>query len=424
MKLLVRPSRLRGEIAVTGSKSHTIRGIAAALAANGTSTLTCPLESADTRSTLEAAKRLGAKVAERGGDWEITGTGGAFTDPGTTLDLGNSGTGMRMLTSFCANQKFQVRFDGDASLRTRLMAGLFDALTLLGCKIESTAGKCPFTVRGPLTGGATRVDGTTSQFLTSLLFVLPTLKENSTIDLDFLNEKPYIGITTAWLDMLGVRYEHSEDLLHWRIPGGQSIPAFRRVIPADFSTAAFPLIAAALAGDGVTIRNLDFSDAQGDKKVFRYLEEMGAKVEYGAELTVHATGKKLRGCSLDLNETPDALPAMAVAAALAEGETRLLNVPQARVKETDRIAVMNVELTKMGAKIEELPDGMVIRGGTLHGAEVSSHADHRIAMALAVAGLAATGETVIDGVEAASVTYPSFVRDFQKLGADFKILSL
>ena len=422
MKLLVRPSRLRGEIAVTGSKSHTIRGIAAALAANGTSVLVAPLESADTRSTLEAARLLGAKVREHDDVWEITGTGGVFTDPGRTLDLGNSGTGMRMLTGLCAKQSFPIRFDSDESLRTRLMAGLFDALAPLGCRIESADGKCPFTVEGPLSGGATRVDGTTSQFLTSLLFLLPTLAEDSTVDLDFLNEKPYIGITLAWLDSFGIRYEKSDDMLHWRIPGGQSIPAFRKVIPADFSTAAFPLLAAALAGDGVVIRNLDFTDAQGDKKVFSYFEQMGAKIGHGAELTVGPTGGRLRGCSIDMNETPDALPAMAVAAALAEGETRLLNVPQARVKETDRIAVMASELGKMGADIEELPDGMIIRGGRLHGAEVSSFADHRIAMALAVAGLAADGETVIDGAEAASVTYPDFIRDFQNIGADFTVI--
>ena len=184
----------------------------------------------------------------------------------------------------------------------------------------------------------------------------------------------------------------------------------------------FPLCAAALCGDGVVIRNLDFSDAQGDKKVFSCLERMGAKIEHGTELTVLPTGGKLHGCAIDMNETPDALPVMAVVAALAEGETRLLNVPQARVKETDRIAVMASELAKMGAEVEELPDGMVIRGGALHGAEVSSFGDHRIAMALAVAGLAAEGETVIDRAEAPSVTYPDFIRDFQNIGADFTVL--
>lgn len=423
MKLLIRPSRLHGEIGVPGSKSHTIRGIAAALIANGTSVLGAPLDSADTRSTLEAARLLGANILKHDGIWEITGTGGVFADPGQTLDLGNSGTGLRILTGLCAKQNFPIRFDGDESLRTRLMAGLFDALSFLGCRIESANEKCPFTIEGPLSGGATKVDGTTSQFLTSLLFLLPTLSEDSTIDLDFLNEKPYIGITLAWLDSLGIRYERSDDMLHWRIPGGQSIPPFHKVIPADFSTAAFPLLAAALAGDGVAIRNLDFTDAQGDKKVFSYFEQMGAKLEHGAELMVAPARARLRGCAIDMNETPDALPVMAVASALAEGESRLLNVPQARVKETDRIAVMASELGKMGADVKELPDGMIIRGGCLHGAEVSSFSDHRIAMALAIAGLAAEGETILDGAEAASVTYPDFIRDFQTIGANFTLIS-
>ncbi len=420
MNLKVVPSKIRGSIAVAGSKSHTIRGIIAALLAEGTSTLVAPLESADTRSTLAAACRLGATVKESSGRWEITGTGGRFTDPGAPLDLGNSGTGLRMLTSAAALQNFPVGFDGDSSLRTRLMSGLFAALEKRGAKVESSGGKCPFRISGPLRGGATTVDGTTSQFLTSLLFALPLLEEDSTIELEFLNEKPYVGITLAWLDALGIRWSGSEDMLHWQIPGNQKYHAFARVIPADFSTAAFPLVAAAVAGEGVEIRNLDFDDAQGDKQVFALLETMGAKIRRDGELFVEPTRGKLQGRTFDLNATPDALPVMAVAAALAGGETRLVNVPQARVKETDRIAVMTAELTKMGARIEELPDGMVIQGGALHGAKVHSHGDHRIGMALAVAGLAAEGETVVGEIEAAEVTYPDFIRDFRALGARFE----
>ncbi len=421
MRLHVLPSRLSGSIAVTGSKSHTIRGITAALIATGRSTLVAPLESADTRSTLEAARQLGARVTEFPDRWEIVGTGGRFSDPGVALDLGNSGTGLRMLTSVCAMQNFPISFDGDESLRTRLMSGLLGALHDLGALVNSTGGKCPFTICGPLHGGKTRVDGTTSQFLTSLLFALPNVSGDSVIDLDFLHEKPYIDITLSWLDSLGIRYGKQEDMLHWEIPGGQHISGFKRVIPADFSTAAFPLAAAALVGDGVEIRNLDFSDVQGDKRVFEFFAEMGADIKRGRELFVKPADRPLTGREIDLNATPDALPVMAVAAALAEGETRLVNVPQARVKETDRIAVMHRELGKMGAEIEELPDGMIIRGGVLHGAGVDSHGDHRVAMALAVAGLAAIGETVIERAEAASVTYPNFVRDFQAIGAKFTV---
>lgn len=170
MKLIVRPSSVAGSIGVPGSKSHTIRGIAAALVADGRSVLRAPLESADTRSALNAATALGATFEQDHDAWHITGCGGNFADPGKTLDLGNSGTGLRMLCAMAANAPFRVAFDGDSSLRTRLMCGELDALGELGVKIESDNGKCPLAVCGPIRGGKAQVDGTTSQFLTALLF--------------------------------------------------------------------------------------------------------------------------------------------------------------------------------------------------------------------------------------------------------------
>jgi 3-phosphoshikimate 1-carboxyvinyltransferase len=302
------------------------------------------------------------------------------------------------------------------------MKGLLDSFSQLGARVVSAEGKCPLTIHGPVRGGRTTADGTTSQFLTALLFSLPMAEGNSEVSLEFLNEKPYIDITLSWLDTLGIKVEHSADYLHWHIPGGQRVKSFCRVIAADFSTAAFPLVAGVIAGDGVAIRNLDFNDVQGDKKVFSYLEEMGAELEHCSGLLKIVPDRPLTGKVIDLNETPDALPIMAVAACNASGETRLVNAPQARVKEADRIACMTRELAKMGAGVEELPDGMVIRGGKLHGAEVESYGDHRIAMALAVAGLTAEGETVINDAECASVTYPAFIKDFSRLGASFRTL--
>src|SRR5574344_730308 len=195
MKLTVRRSRLHGEIAVSGSKSHTIRGIVAGLLSSGTGTLVAPLESSDTRSALEAAKRLGAEVSEQPGKWVIRGTAGDCRNPGSVLDLGNSGSGLRMLSGAAALQNFSVGFDGDSSLRTRTMGGLLSALEQLGARVESTGGKCPLTIRGPVRGGTAQVDGSTSQFLTALLFSLPLAAGNSSLSLEFLNEQPYIGIT-------------------------------------------------------------------------------------------------------------------------------------------------------------------------------------------------------------------------------------
>ncbi len=425
MKLSVNKSKINGKISVPGSKSHTIRGIAAGLMSAGESILCGPLRSDDTLSTLNAACALGAKVQCENSRWIITGTGGQLISPGKTIDMGNSGTGLRMLTALAATADFEVNFDGDASLRTRLMKGELDALEQLGAKCSSHVGKCPLSVRGKIRGGKAEVDGTTSQFITALLFASAFAPEDSEFFLPFLNEKPYVSITLKWLEKLGVKFEYASDMQYFKMFGNQSFHPGEHLIPADFSTAAFPLIGAAAAAgeEGVEICNLDFSDVQGDKAVFGFLEEMGAVVKHtGNNVIVHAPAEGLRGGSFDLNATPDALPAMAAAAATANGETRLLNVPQARVKETDRISCMTAELRKMGAEVEELSDGMIIKGGNLHGSDdLQSHGDHRIAMALTIAAISADSPSVIHDAECFAVTYPDFVKDFQALGAKIEL---
>jgi 3-phosphoshikimate 1-carboxyvinyltransferase len=422
MDIRVKKSKVSGVITVPGSKSHTIRAVAVAAMADGVSVIHSPLESEDTRSCLKSAVLFGATVQETPECWRVTGTGGRLKDPGHTIDMGNSGTSLRIFSGLSALAGFNVAFDGDDSLRTRPMGPLLDALALLGVKTASRDGKCPVSIQGPLTGGKTSVNGKSSQFLTSLLFAAPLASGDTEITVFNLNERPYVEITLGWLDRLGIKYERNADMSFFKVYGGQCYPNFEWTIPADFSTAAFPLGAAILAGGEIEIRNLDFSDLQGDKAVFDFFARMGADIRRSEHSTIVRPGRELKGIDVDLNATPDALPLMSAVAACASGTTRLLNVPQARIKETDRIACMTREMRKMGAKITELDDGMVIEGTKLHGTEVEGYGDHRIVMALAVAGLAAEGETVVKGAEAAAVTYPGFINDFVSLGADFKII--
>ena len=407
---------LTGTVAVPGSKSHTIRGVVAALLSSGTSSLYAPLISEDTVSCCNAAAALGANICKKDAFWQITGCGGVFTSPDKVIDMGNSGTSLRIITAAAALGREKITFDGDDSLRTRIMNGELSALTALGASAESRGGFAPLSVCGPLRGGKTKVDGTTSQYLSALLMALPLAEGDSELELDFLNEADYVRITLDWLKRCGIKVAYSEDLLHFEIPGNQSYRNFERVIPADFSTAAFPLAAGVIAGAKVSIANLDFCDLQGDKKVFDFVREMGGIMENEANcITVRKS--QLTGKSFDLNSTPDALPVMAVLGCYASGKTELLNVPQARLKETDRIDCMCRQLRKMGAEIEELPDGMIIYGGKkLHGAVVDGCKDHRIAMALSVAALGAEGETVVLGGEACEVTYPNFAADFTAMG--------
>lgn len=420
MKLRSTGSSLSGEIFIPASKSHTIRAVAIAAVARGTSVLKNPLISDDARAAINGAIVMGARI-ETGRDWLITGAGGAPGRNCKHIDVLNSGTSLRILTALCALGNQPVSFDGDKSIRQRPMMPLLDALVNLGATVvESADGKCPFTIRGPIVGGSTRVNGVSSQFLTALLIACPLAPYDSEIYVDNLNERPYVEITLDWLRRMGIRFEQ-KDLDWFRIFGGQQYYAFERQIPADFSSGTFPLCAAAITSSEVLIRGLDFSDHQGDKAVFSYFEQMGVRLKHTPE-GVLVRGGPLQGIDIDINNTPDALPAMAVAACFAQGTTRLLNVPQARLKECDRIAASAAELRKMGADVEELEDGLVIHHSRLTGTNVHGYDDHRMVMALSIAGMAAGGKTTVDTAESVGVTYPSFVEDMKKLGARLEIV--
>jgi len=379
------------------------------------SVLRNPLMSDDARSAILGAREMGASV-NLGTEWIIKGIGGAPGLNCQSINVGNSGTSLRILTAICALSEHPVSFDGDKSIRQRPMMPLLSAIQNLGVTIiDSAGGKCPFTIRGPLTGGKTTVNGVSSQFLTALLIACPLAPNDTEINVENLNEKPYVEITLDWLRRMNIKFEQKG--LEWfRIFGRQKFRSFERSVPADFSTATFPLCAAAVTKSEILIKGLDFNDHQGDKAVFGYFERMGVKIQHTRE-GVWVKGSDMKGIDIDMNSTPDALPAMAVAACFASGTTRLLNVPQARLKECDRIAAMAAELKKMGARVEELTDGLVIHQSSLKGANVHGYDDHRLVMALSIAGFGAAGETVVDTAEAASVTYPAFVEDMKGLGA-------
>jgi 3-phosphoshikimate 1-carboxyvinyltransferase len=236
-------------------------------------------------------------------------------------------------------------------------------------------------------------------------------------------------MTLSYLDTQGVPYEAAEDRSFFRIPGGSVYRPLNGTVPADFSSAAFPACAAAITGGPATLLGLDPRDTQGDKVVFLILEKMGCQVAWSDEgpaeraVTVSRAGP-LIGTDLDLNATPDALPALAAVACYARGETGLINVPNARIKETDRISVMAQELRTLGALVEELSDGLIINGPVLDnpdqrplkGGSVHGHGDHRVVMALSVAALGAAKPVTIDTAESAAVTYPGFL---ELLNAEF-----
>jgi 3-phosphoshikimate 1-carboxyvinyltransferase len=415
VKFISSKSALRGEILIPASKSHTIRAVAIAAMADGRSVLRNPLDSADARAAFRAAGEFGARISEKDGNWIIDGVAGKISKVASFVDVANSGTTLRIFSALAALNDHDITFDGDQSIRKRPMTPLLSALRNLGVRVKSTEDKCPFTIKGPMKGGVTRVDGISSQFLTALLFSTPLASADSEIIVENLHERPYVEITLDWLRRQDIQFENRN--LDWfRIKGGQKYTAFDRQIPADFSSATFSLCAAAITQSDILIKGLDFNDHQGDKEVFSFFEKMGTELHH-EESGIRVIGKELQGVEIDMNSTPDALPAMAVAACFAKGTTKLVNVRQARLKECDRISAIATELSKMGAKVTELPDGLIIEQSELRGTRLHGYDDHRMVMALAIAGMAAAGETIIDTAESVSVTYPSFLEDMKAIGA-------
>ena len=424
MKLIVHKSRLSGVVTIPGSKSHTIRAVAIGSLASGSSTIASPLVSGDTTSAVACYRAMGADIDISDPNlWRITGTDGQIAPAQGIVDVGNSGTTLRVAlgSAALAPAGKVTTFTGDEQIQSRSIGPLIQSLNDLGAKCVSLRNnqKAPVEVMGRLSGGKTSIAATTSQYLSSLLLCTPLAENNSEIDVTLLNEPGYVQITLDWLDKQGIEYENDR-LKKVLVKGGQGYTAFDVTIPADFSSATFFLCGACLCAEEVTLRGLDFSDSQPDKAVVDYLTAMGA------DITIEDNSVKVRSCELqgieiDMNATPDALPAMAIVAAFARGRTSLVNVPQARGKETDRIKCMAEELKKMGITVEELSDGLIIEGGSPGVGEFDGRGDHRIVMALSLAGLAMDGSCRINTAEAMNVTFPDFVGLMRSIGADMQI---
>ncbi|WP_304224204.1 3-phosphoshikimate 1-carboxyvinyltransferase, partial [Gracilinema caldarium] len=391
MRAVIHPHQFNGTYRIPASKSHTIRRLLFAALAEGTSSLDYPLDSLDARSCAAVCRAFGARIEEirespeearksgnpnapdsdgsRLARWIVTGVGHnkagqpGLATPEDILNVGNSGTTLYLALALAGLHDGMSIFTGDYQIRRRSARNLLTALEGLGVYAKSSRnnGCAPLIIQGPWKGGRVSIECPTSQYLSALLIAAPLAAADvvTEIEVPLLNEQPYVEMTLSYLDAQGVRYEAAPDYSYFKIYGGAFYKPMNGTVPGDFSSAAFPACAAAITGGSVKLTGLDPEDTQGDKAVFDYLKKMGCEVlwrQTGHDWELTVTGaKQLQGQALDLNATPDALPAMAAAACFARGTTRLLNVPNARIKETDRIAVMAAELGKLGASVQELP---------------------------------------------------------------------
>lgn len=417
MRLITSPTEgLHGELKVPASKSHTLRAVIFASLAEGHSTIFDPLDSPDAKACARACEMLGANIQKHEDRWEIEGTAGKLMTPNETIDVGNSGIALRFITGVASNCDSEARITGDASLCRRPMQTMLDALEELGVKTSSSRGFAPLTIKGPLKGGSATVNGRDSQHISGLLIGCMMASEDSELRVKDPGEKPWIDMTMHWFSKLGIRCRNMR-YQRYRMPGNQSIRGFDMHIPADFSSAAFPIAAALITPDSeLTIKGLDMDDCQGDKKIIDALRSMGADISItGDKMLVRSS--KLQGREIDVNDFIDAVPILSVVGCHAEGTTILRNAGIARTKESDRLSVMEDQLKKMGARIAQTADGLIIKKSKLKGVKLDSHMDHRIAMSLAVAGMVAEGETIVEDAGCIAKTFGSFKDKMKEAGA-------
>lgn len=411
------PRDFQGAIRIPGSKSQTIRAVLIALFARGTSTITGALESRDTEACFHVASQLGANLTFLDHHKTLVVDSTHLTpDPkGVSIDCMNSGTTLYLALCMLASLGIPVAVTGDEQLRKRPVKPLLDALRQLGVEVKGD--ELPCTIKGPIKGGSCSIECPTSQYLSGLLLGSVLAQGPVDIHVPLLYEKPYVGLTTGWLGRQCIAYECSGSWDFFHFPGRQKFTPFASEVPGDYSSASFFFALAALTGKPVTVTGLLKDDPQGDKRILDVLEAMGCTVvRKETEVTVFRT-KPLKGGVFDLNDIPDTLPVLSVVATQAEGEVTFTNVAQARIKETDRIACMHQELEKLGAEIDEKPDGMTIHGGRpLHEALLSGHGDHRIIMALSILGSAVV-PLEIDDTSAVDVTLPTFYRLLESLAS-------
>ena len=418
---IVPTSRIADTHAVPGSKSYTNRALTIAALARGLSTLSGALESDDTHVAREALKHLGIIVEQDGATFVVHGQQGRFSDPQQPLFLGNSGTTTRFFTAMLTLAGFPCTITGNARMQERPIADLLEALNQLGAGVTSVRGNgCPpvHIAAQRLQGGEATISGAiSSQFLSALLMAAPYAEQDVTLVVrDTLVSVPYVDLTLDIMAHFGVEVVN-DGYRHFMIRGQQRYQGQEYLVEGDASSATYFWGLAALVGQPMCVTNVPPTSAQGDLRFLEVLERMGCTVSRGTRLQVTGPAQLQPLGAIDLNALPDAAMTVAVLAAFCKGATRIYNVANLRVKETDRLRALATELRKLGVAVTELPDGLHIDGNpeTLHGAEIATYDDHRMAMCFGMAGARLPGIRIQEPACVAK-TYPGFWEDLQRVG--------
>ncbi|MBP2172935.1 3-phosphoshikimate 1-carboxyvinyltransferase [Methanococcus voltae] len=448
--LLVNPTKkISGTVYAPPSKSYTHRAVICAGLSKGTSKIVRPLNSQDCISSLTSMEALGSKIDLKSDKWIIE-SEGILKVPKNVIDIGNSGTTLRILTSLVSqvksnsntktshndknDKKSIVILNGDNSIRKRPMGPLIDALSQLNIEVLSNDNKAPLVIKSSeIAGNTVKIRGDmSSQFISSLMMLLPFNSQDSKILIEGdLKSEPYLDVTIDVLDKFGVNIKKENN--NYLIDANQTYKATDYIVEGDYSSASYLIAMGVLLDSDITIKNLFKHSKQGDKEILSIVKRMGANLEVKEDEVIikNSTNSKfkLKGIDIDVKNTPDLVPTIAVLGCFAEGTTTIYNGEHVRIKECDRLMACTKELTKMGAKIEEKPDGLIIKGldlengETLKGAELETYHDHRLIMAFTMAGMLAQGQTKIKGEEAVSISFPNFVDVIKSIGANIEIVN-
>lgn len=429
-------SNIGGVVKAPPSKSYSHRAVILAALAKGTSKLYDMLYSEDTLASIRVCEALGAQINQTDEYLEVVGTGGKLHNSSKTpIDLANSGTTLRLMTSISALSDNEVTLTGDDSLKTRPMGLLMNALKSLGINTKSLNDneKAPILIEPGYDGGETNIYGNvSSQFISSILISSPLSKEGVTLYvLPEFKSRPYVNMTLDIMRKFGVKSLKGYYLKHdncdkqvqscrideFKITK-QDYVACNYTVEGDYSSASYLLALIAINGGKAKIKNLFRNSKQGDKVILDILQEMGAKIIRGEDYVEIGSDGNLKAIDVDLSNAPDLLITVAVLAAMAEGTTNITGVAHARVKETDRIDTTCRELEKLGCKLEEFEDGMRITGGVNSGV-VDSHGDHRLAMAFSLIGL--KHDIKITNGEVFDVSFPNFIESMAELGFELEL---
>ena len=419
-KIKIKSKKLEGIVTVPPSKSMAHRAVICASLAKGKSIISNLDLSDDIIATINAMKMLGANIKELGNKTFSIDGSNIFKnkEKDIVIDCNESGSTLRFLVPLSIAEDNKVKFIGRGNLGKRPLNIFYEIFDNQGIEYSYQKDILNLDINGKLKGGTFNVEGNiSSQFISGLMFTLPLLKEDSKIVITTeLESKGYLDLTLSMLNSFGIKIINN-DYKEFIIKGNQEYKAFDYEVEGDYSQAAFYLSAGAI-GNKVNIKNLDLYSLQGDKEVISILEDLGNR------LVIENKNISIKSCGdeeaiIDAKNCPDVIPVITVVAALTKGTSRIINAGRLRIKECDRLHAITTELNKLGAKITELEDGLIIEGvETLKGGEVSSYDDHRIAMSLAIASTRCEDDLILENPLCVSKSYPHFWEDFKMLGGE------